>query len=89
MLFGENVVQKQFGTDTDKIEDIAAGKGPDQYSKELAESMAKIFEPLSSKQCEIIKIVIANLKQYFYNEGFGLKKVYISKSEELASLEHA
>ena len=51
--------------------------------------MAKIFEPLSSKQCEIIKIVIANLKQYFYNEGFGLKKVYISKSEELASLEHA
>ena len=48
-----------------------------------------INKPLNGKQCEIIKIVIANLKQYFYNEGSGLKKAHINKCEELASLENA
>lgn len=77
-------------TDTANIEAIAAAAGnKDDDLKGVKIAANKIAQPLSPKQCDIIKIVIANLKQYFYNEGFGLKKAHINKSEELASLENA
>ena len=76
-------------SDTSGIEAIAKNAGKDTEFDNLKTSMIKINQPLSQKQCEVIKIVIANLKQYFYNDGYGLKKAHINKSEELSSLENA
>ena len=64
----ENVNKTITGKDVGGIEAIAAGNARDSaLEQNLTEGSAKILEPLTDKQCQIMNIVIANVKQYFHN----------------------
>uniref|UniRef100_A0A7N6B399 Unc-13 homolog Ba (C. elegans) n=1 Tax=Anabas testudineus TaxID=64144 RepID=A0A7N6B399_ANATE len=74
---------------------LTAAKGLSNLKVKHREGVACLYvsecetKTLTPKQCMIIDAGLETIKQYFHAGGNGLKKAYVEKSPELASLRYA
>uniref|UniRef100_A0A7N6ADX0 Unc-13 homolog Ba (C. elegans) n=1 Tax=Anabas testudineus TaxID=64144 RepID=A0A7N6ADX0_ANATE len=68
---------------------LTAAKGLSNLKVKHREGGGGETKTLTPKQCMIIDAGLETIKQYFHAGGNGLKKAYVEKSPELASLRYA
>merc|ERR1719410_2633979 len=88
---------KNVSDSAQKVEDMAGGllkgmmtgKDVTKVMNVVSDNLKEGEKSLSPKQCAVLECGLDQVKQYFHAGGNGLKISYMSKSDELKSLQHA